>query len=310
MCKVAIIPAIKKPSLTATFIKHLGARMSIGNNDGLGYAAINESGELFGERWFVNSDAFINQKEEKPNAALMSWGKALKTLPAVTSKYNKFGTGDLLDAKAITLHTRMATCEKNLNNVHPFVDEDTSVIHNGVIRNDHEFDLKLSTCDSESILISYLENGVNKDITSVQDMVDALQGYYACGVFSRDNEGNRILDVFKHNNNNLVISFINELETYVLTSSALDIKMVCDMMKLTYTEPIDIENNFITRLQPFTGEVIEQATFTNPVFTTQAHTYPKSTYEGYNVYNPAAKKVNPEMVKLWMLPSSISEIHD
>lgn len=184
-----------------------------------------------------------------------------------TSKnYTKMGEGLWeKDAAAITLHTRMATCEKGLKNVHPFIDKDTSVIHNGVINNHKMFDLKLSTCDSESILISYLKQGIGKALDKTEAMAKELFGYYACGVFSRDAEGNRILDVFKANNNNLSIAFIFELDTYILTSSEYDIKSACETLGYTHGGIQDIENDFATRINPFTGEVISQVKFASNV---------------------------------------------
>jgi len=310
MCKVLIIPSIKHQQATAEFVALMGQKMTHGNNDGLGYAAINASGDLFGERWFKNEDAFISQKNDSPGMnSVKAWGPALKTLPSLNLS-NRFGVGSIIDAAAITVHTRMATCEKSLRNVHPFVDNefDTSVIHNGVIRNVDEFDLKLSTCDSESILISYLENGVNKDIKAVQDMVDALQGYYACGVFSRDASGQRILDVFKYNNNNLVISYVDQLETYVLATSMADVESVCKYLGYTFSPGIDVCDNFLTRLNPFTGEIIEQIRFNSPAFVPKAQTYPTAKYQGYTQYKPSKYQVDEDLLHLWTLPSTIREI--
>lgn len=299
MCKVLIIPAISpnKKKETLNFIHAMGSKMSLGNSDGLGYAAINAQGDLFGERWFTNNEAFKKPVLEKDFTALKEtadknvsqFGKALKhykiggwTKEKEVEKYNKFGEDVVMNASAITLHTRMATCEKTLVNVHPFVDNimDTSVIHNGVIHNSKNFDLKLSTCDSESILISYLENEVNFDINNVQKMSEQLEGYYACGVFSRDGQGNRILDVFKQNNNMLSIAYIFELETYVIASSDQDIKNVCDVLGYTHDGTQDFHDEMITRINPFTGEIICQAEFKKKV--THYNSYNQSNYMGYD----------------------------
>lgn len=301
MCRVLIIPGIKKHRVkeTMAFVKAMGVAMTKGNNDGLGYAAVNERGDLFGERWFINSEAFrspVKSKdftEQKPVAEKMvsQFGKALKyqktggwVKPSTIDKYNRFGNDVIENASAITLHTRMATCEKNLTNVHPFYDEamDTSLIHNGVISNHKDFDLKLSTCDSESILISYLKNNVNTDINQVQKMVDQLSGYYACGVFSRDNEGNRILDVFKLNNNNLSISYIYELETYVLSTMDRDIKDVCESLGFSHDGTQDIDNDIITRINPFTGDIIEQVSYAKKY---AVQTYNRGMYSAYDDYD-------------------------
>lgn len=285
MCKILMIPGIKdsKRKETNAFIFEMGLLMSKHNTDGIGYAAIDKDGALFGERWFNNNHftlkpnesdtSGIDDKRTVADNIISTWGKALKTTGSTSSKiwssptsknYNRFGVGELdSDVSAITLHTRMATCDKTLGNVHPFVDNDTSVIHNGVISNSKQFDLKLSTCDSESILISYLSNNVGVELTKAQDMADKLYGYYACGVFARDATGARILDVFKGNNHSLSIAYIFELETYVLASSDIDIRAACDTLGFTHGGTKDIENNYITRINPFTGEIIAQETFTS-----------------------------------------------
>lgn len=350
MCKVLIIPAIKKHKIkeTMVFLRAMGMSMSKSNNDGLGYSAINAAGDMFGERWFVNTEAFkpvvnkpvVDFTDMKTIAeqSLGQFGKALKyhktgswTKEPDVPRYNKFGTDVLENAVAITLHTRAATCDKNLMNVHPFVDleNDTSVIHNGVITNSKEFDLKVSTCDSESILISYLRNGVNKDINEVQKMVDELKGYYACGVFSRDGEGNRILDVFKFNNNNLSISYIYDLETYVLTSSDYELKEMCKALGYSHDGTQDVHDDYITRINPFTGEIIAQAEYTKPVVTTpyyndyQEWDYKTRSYKKKEPTKTATsgagetklienkgkvqKTIDEHLAKMWELKSSIQE---
>lgn len=306
MCKVLIIPAIKESRRKETmdFIYEMSNLMSRYNTDGLGYAAIDKDGELFSERWLNNghfisrpneSDTSgIDDKKELSDKVVGMFGKALKShgsteariYSSPTSKnYSRYGKGLIEnDAVAITLHTRMATCDKGLANVHPFIDKDTSVIHNGVISNSKSFDLKLSTCDSESILISYLDSKVSETIDNTTAMANKMYGYYACGVFSRDSEGARILDVFKANNNNLSISYIFELETYVMASSDSDIRDACKTLGFTHGGTKDIENDYVTRINPFTGEVIAQTTFkSNGQYDTSSYKNTPVRHEASNV---------------------------
>jgi predicted glutamine amidotransferase len=114
---------------------------------------------------------------------------------ATTSEKNSFGEVKMDDVAAITLHTRMATSAKGMANTHPFVYEnhDTSLIHNGVIRNEKDFKLQVSTCDSESILQAYLINETHHNPKMVGEMAKMLVGYYAAALFSRDADGVRIL---------------------------------------------------------------------------------------------------------------------
>ena len=283
MCKVLIIPGIKdnKRKETLAFINEMSDLMSKSNTDGLGYAAIDGEGNLFAERWLNNGHfrvrpsaddtSGIEHKKEVADKVVSQWGKMLKTHGSTdpriysrpTSKnYTRFGEGTIeKNARAITLHTRMATCERGLMNVHPFIDKDTSVIHNGVIQNSKQFDLKLSSCDSESILISYLKGNVGKSIENVEEMAQALYGYYACGVFARDADGNRILDVFKGNHASLSISYIFELETYVLSTSDSDIRNACASLGYTHGGTKDLDSDMLTRINPYNGDVTGQVSF-------------------------------------------------
>lgn len=290
MCKVLIMPRIKDNTREKAlkFVDLMAEAMSAGNSDGLGYAAVDKNGDLFGERWLVNKD-FYSKVVEDPivNKLFGMYSKKNYAASTITkSEYNNFGNGNLYKAVAITLHARMATSGKGHHNTHPFVDQDTSLIHNGVIRNYDVKDLKLSTCDSEAILISYLKHKVAGDLSQIQDMANELVGYYACGVFSRDAKGNRILDVFKANNDNLWASFIPAIDTYVLTTSAHDIRTVCGKLGWEFEEPIQIMDGWAARLDPYTGNVIEQRAFRESVQYVATH----SNYSGYETWREDKKK--------------------
>ena len=288
---------------------------------------MNNNGDLFGERWVINSEAFVppvidtspdfSAQLEVADKSVAQLGVMLKgqkptgwSKPSNAHKYNKFGNGELSDIVSITMHTRFATCDKSLKNVHPFVDEafDTSVIHNGVISNHREFNLTRSTCDSESILISYIEENVAHDLNNMQIAVDRMRGYYACGVYSRDASGARILDVFKLNNNNLCVAYIFQLDTFVLTTQESDLNAVCNLLGYTHNGIQSLNDGVITRFNPFPGEVIEQASFNPPPVTQYQGSYGHS-YNGATVYKPSFKgnSVSPARAKFLALPSRLVE---
>jgi predicted glutamine amidotransferase len=338
MCKVLIIPAIKdnKRKETNSFISVMGELMSKHNTDGLGYAAIDKDGNLFSERWFNNhhfqyrptadDTNGVDDKKIKSDAVFNMWGKAIKSFGGkearlftspTSQNYNKFGEGNFeKHARAITLHTRMATCDKTLANVHPFIDKDTSVIHNGVINNSKQFDLKLSTCDSESILISYLNAGVSSALDKIKDMTERLYGYYACGVFARDAAGVRILDVFKGNHANLSLAFIFELDTYILTTSEYDIKEACEALGYTHGGIKEVESDVVTRINPFNGAVISQAEFKANLGYWNEHKndYNRHTPKSYsnNISNLPirSKQFSKEMIAMMQLHPQIKMYTD
>lgn len=270
MCKLLIIPGLKKDKhkIAWKFIHNMADEMSVGNMDGLGYAAIDHNGNLFGEHWLYNTQAFINREEfTKPKKRDPSVIAELKQMLCdfVTledepnynpvEKYNTFGTvGN--EIAAITLHTRAASNTVCLKNVHPFVDEDqdVSVIHNGFIRNHTTLDEIRSTCDSERILNMYIEHEVNKVPADIQNMIDDLKGVFACGIFSRDGTGQRVLDVFR-TRANLSAAYIKELETIVISTAFTDIKEVCNSMGLTIVSKAEsVKEDTLLRLNPITGK--------------------------------------------------------
>jgi predicted glutamine amidotransferase len=295
MCKVLIIPTIKedKRELTEQFIKNMAAKMSSGNSDGLGYAGLTKTGDLFAERWFKNAQAFTYSSSQEVETSLYEmFGPSIKEgrPTAIVNKveYSSFNSDySLQDAVSITLHARFATCEKSLTNVHPFIKNDTSVIHNGVIRNFAKFNLEQSTCDSEAILLGYLANSVGSNPGAVQALTTELIGYYVAAMYSRDANGNRILDVFNGNNTNLYIASIKELDTYVMSTSDFDIKAVCHDLGLTVVEMYQMLDDQFMRINPFTGEVVERSGFTGSAqYETKNVTtvYPQPNYNNWKTY--------------------------
>lgn len=275
MCKVFVAAGINDTNRDKmmALVREMAKEMSTGNRDGCGYAAIDMEGKLFGERWLENSQAFTNVNEA------LQFGDAVEGI----GEYNKFGDVSLGKMAAITLHTRMATSAKGMANTHPFVyeEDDTSLIHNGIIDNDKDFKLKVSTCDSEALLQAYLQNEVNKSPPMVSEMAKMVYGYYAAGVFSRDADGNRILDVFKGGYASLIVAYIYELDTYVFTTSEPDLTSACRKLNLTPGKAYTVKEGHLLRFDPFTSKVIVR-----DQFVVSPRTKPfVSSYTGGNHYN-------------------------
>lgn len=328
MCKVLIIPTIKDSTRenALAFIKEMSSVMSMGNSDGLGYAAVNARGELFGERWLKNKQSFPTLKhvESKDivqsvfNSVLMykDQDKSTPDVPAgdpAEGEYNNFGPVDINTMTAITLHTRMATSSRGMQNTHPFVMDDTSLIHNGVIQNVEDFKFTLSTCDSESILISYLENGVNLDpMKTLNALSSSLVGYYVSAVFGRDAEGRRILDLFKAHNSNFYIAWIEELESFVFASSDYNIKNVCETLGFTHREPRQVQDGNFIRLYPNTDMLPDLISFKEGARSASYGGYSGSTSnnsKGSHVYQggTTSKPVKDEPSNVVQLPASKSK---
>lgn len=254
MCKVLIVPKINDKTRTNAlkFMNAMKPLMSVGNKDGLGYAAIDSAGALFGERWLTNEDSYLEKK-----SVAIDLGESLRDLAttvyskAETGAYNSFGVVNLADIAGLTMHTRFATSGKEFRNTHPFVHEehDTSLVHNGVISNTQDFKFAVSSCDSEALLISYVNKDVNKDVKHIQDAANMVKGYYACGVFSRDEQGERILDVFKGPDASLYGMYVQELDSLVFCTSMDDVLSACKTLGFTNGKVFSMKEGFLLRFK-------------------------------------------------------------
>jgi predicted glutamine amidotransferase len=270
MCKVMMMAGVTSDTRDNAwkFIKEMAKEMSPSNMDGLGYAALSTEGELFGERWHHNGEAFNVRQGGEPLSPLDSHlietyaGALRKERPPI--RYNKFGSVNEDSLAAITLHTRMATSGKEFMNTHPFVVDGTSLIHNGVIRNADKLEMIQSTCDSEAILNLYVKHKVMQKPTSIQTVAKKLQGYYACGVLSHNESQGHILDVFKCSNANLGAAFVQELNTVVFSTRVSDIKAVCTRLGFNVLSEFVFEAETLLRIDALTGEPIETISFIVP----------------------------------------------
>ena len=138
MCKIMIICGIpeNKQKLAAKFIRKSVPFMTKNDQDGLGYVAHGKDG-MFGERWLNVESAFQNRSRYSKSQSVLNdfFGSAVS---GDYENYTKFGKGSLSNARSILFHTRYATCDKNMTNTHPFVIDDTALIHNGVVLNDED----------------------------------------------------------------------------------------------------------------------------------------------------------------------------
>lgn len=252
MCRVAGVARINDENRQKAweFMKLLGEAMTVGNNDGLGYAAFDKSGNLFGEKWLVNRTAFTDVSQIKgmhPNR--------------VKSAYDSFGEIKRDEAQAMILHTRFATCEMGIKNTHPFVndlDNPTSVIiHNGVIANHMTLTKKYSSCDSEVIVHLYDQLKVSENLENLQPVMDELIGWFTVLGLSKDSTGRMILDGFT-DSPRLNSYFIPELQTRVFSTAAADIKKTAKELGMTCIDHKMIKADSGFRLDAVTGELIQE----------------------------------------------------
>lgn len=248
MCKVAGVTKIndKNRNDVWVFMQLLGQLISPGNNDGLGYAAVDKAGNLFGERWLINESAFKDLTQVKG----MDSAKMARV-------YNHFGVVDRDSAQAIILHTRAATCGKGIINTHPFVDNvekpTVALIHNGMIYNEKKFPRNYSTCDSEVLAPLYAANKVSEDIENLNKFTPQLEGWYTVLALSVDKDGKPVMDAFT-DSGRLGSYFIPELDTRVFSTYASDVEHVAKMLGLTAVDEIKVNADHAFRIDTTTGD--------------------------------------------------------
>jgi len=277
MCKIVsfagITPETQKNAWK--FILALAPIMSKVDDDGFGYAAFDRSGNLFGERWLNNKQAFKNRPQpnqvtEFDNQIINEFNDLL-SVPNKEPKYNNFG--ELSDnICAITLHARMATSGKEFVNTHPFVEGRTSLIHNGVISNHHRLSKKHSSCDSEVILHEYIKSDVHSDINNFQKVAGALEGYYALGILTQA-EDQLVMDIVKDGRASLSAAYVKELQTIVFATSLSHIFEAAKKCKFKVTSHYNVKENSIFRINALTGKVIQTASFVSVPATKYGSSY-------------------------------------
>ena len=233
MCKVFAVAKVTDTNRDDVwaFAQLMGELMTWGNSDGLGYAAFDKDGKIFGEKWLINQTAFKDLT-------------AIKGINAnkIDKIYNYFGdTVKRDEAQAIIMHTRAATCGKGIINTHPFVNDidnpTVAIIHNGMIYNDSKFEKKYSTCDSEVIAHLYHDNKVNENLTNLNEFSTKMQGWYTVLALTKDAEGKMIMDAFS-DTGRLGSYFIKELDTRIYSTMAEDVFKVAKTLGLT---PVDFQ---------------------------------------------------------------------
>jgi predicted glutamine amidotransferase len=252
MCKVAGVTHVTDENRDDVwvFMQLLAELISLGNDDGLGYASFDKAGNVFGEKWLINKTAFKDLTQiKKMNAEKMS------------RIYTYFGDKVVKDeAQAIILHTRAATCGKGIENTHPFINDTdkptVAIIHNGMIYNHQKFPRKYSTCDSEVIAHLYEANKVGSSISKLNEFTEEMQGWFTVLALSKDDSGKMVMDAFS-DSGRLGSYFIKELNTRIYSTYADDVAKVARSLGLTPVDMEQIKPDTAFRIDVLTGEQIE-----------------------------------------------------
>jgi predicted glutamine amidotransferase len=303
MCKVMIMTGIQKSDLALKFMQSVAQNMSFGNNDGIGYSAINSNNELFSEKWhnnhfFMNTDKVIDQLTLD---ALMPYKDRL---PALNKNYQSYGNVTRNDIKTVTMHTRFATCGKTFENTHPFIDNEISLIHNGVINNSTTLTNKISTCDSETALQVYIKDQINLQVNKehLQSFLDQLKGYWAFGILAKNQEGIYNLDVVR-DGASLYWTYIPEIgrDCMIFATTQEIIETGIKSLDLPKRDKIHFltEHTYI-RFNALTGQIIEslelkESKLNKPVYINYSKNTSYNNYSSYDKYSDSFDEYYQEM---------------
>lgn len=259
MCTIMIIPGIKPELKEAAwrFAKTARPLLTQDNNDAFGYAALGPSG-LFAERWTTVSRAFKPDMSQRGDTLLKKILGGIVKPEAPSYATHGIKTEEV---SALIMHARMATSGGGIENAHPFIVDDTALIHNGVITNDKDIPKRVSTCDSEAILTKYLEHDVSAFPQQIQAVADALTGWYATAILAPHAEYGYVLDVFKEPMSNLHAGYVAELDTVVFATKPHLITQTAKRCGFATGQITEVPEDLLIRINPYTGELIGHVPF-------------------------------------------------
>lgn len=296
MCDVFAAIGVKDGDRLRDFMKEAAPKMKgFRNEHGIGYTAISKSGNIFGERWLDPKQAFTgNPITESDKLIVKQLAPAMDEVPNIEC-YNNFGQQRWGDVTAAIYHARFATCEKSMDNVHPFNRGLTSLIHNGVIRNADELENITSTCDSEGILNQYLRREVNINSQNIQKLFQDLEGAFTVMATTTDAEGNRVIDIFKDNGRMLYVTMIDQLGGIVFTSNKDVVIDTCKKLNWTHKNMLTkVKDHVFMRFNPITGllvgDVIKCEPRRSEKSTSNKQTKNQRKYNNYGYWDPVLNK--------------------
>lgn len=265
MCKIAAVAGIKKKYMENTwvFLELLASSMSNYNNDGLGYAAISKEGKLFGEKWLLNKNAFRDQYSTKTMRRI--WNDIRGHLNPLNI-YTYFGDKvERENSAAVILHARAGTVGGiNIPNTHPFINDlekpTVALIHNGGVRNHTMLTKKFSTCDSETILWEYLNEGVADNPKHIQAVANTISGWYACAVLNSE-APTPYMELFT-DGAPIHVAYIQELDVYIYSTGVDDIVEIAQSLDFNATCIAKLKPGTLLRFNAFNGKVINELSFT------------------------------------------------
>jgi len=184
----------------------------------------------------LNGDSFTGEKCVDPeyfeNSFFSSVPSQLKSIFG-KSESEVYGEMPKKLSGALLVHARISTNQLGLINTHPFINEDWSLIHNGVVTNETDHVERKSSNDTEYLLHHLTHQGVD-------GMVSSVAGYYAVGAISRKTGD---LLVVKDNIANLYACYIETLDSLAFGTSASQLESIIKTIGYKHSKITPVKDN-------------------------------------------------------------------
>ena len=256
------------------------------DNDGFGMAGYSpESKKMWTEKFINPEDAWKIEKMEQ--------GKLFRK----TGKRND-------NVSTLLTHARLKTSSKIIQNTHPFVRNNTALIHNGVVEK-HGMKFHEGTCDSEGILTAYLSLNITHNPDNYKFLHETLlrgNGYFACCVLSKSN-GSYCVDIFKSSSTQLYEVTVKNVKGFIYSTS---IEYAKDAIKLAGYKLDDyfaVPNNTLLRRDATTGKMILEM---KAATLSSKYDYSHTKYSTY--YNTETSNRNYREYDSWMSENANSGV--
>jgi predicted glutamine amidotransferase len=196
------------------------------DKDGFGYVVNTIDGQIWGQK-------VVNPFKFRP----LDTGKTTtQRLPIVSvTSQESFGPVSHKDNVSLMAHGRMSTNTININNTHPFLNDDVALCHNGVVSDPYKTVDKATLktdCDTELLLRMWETGGVN-------DIQDNASGYYAVIVLDKLSQ----LHLIRDDRATLFIAWSDTAKSFLIATTVEIIEDIAKTMGWTIEAPESVLDN-------------------------------------------------------------------
>lgn len=224
MCQIMALNNLSNIDNFELVAKTIQTEITKRNRDGFGLAVNSEIGTAI----FKTVDYAIKYEPKQY--------ESLKSIVA-SNNFRYTGNHDFESPRSAIFHGRISTNKPGLHNAHPIALNNQCIVHNGVV--DVETDYK-QILDTDTELLTTIQSDL------ISNLENKVSGYYA--FFNLHDNGN--ITVVRDNIATIYISFIEDLDTYIMGTDIDLIKNVCSALDWTYSSIYLLQDNTVFNISP------------------------------------------------------------